>query len=213
MGFDGLVADKLAIRIDRSRVAVDLWDILAEAQAGRAHPLLLSAERPLERLLENLETLDPAFRIWLLAKRQTLTDRARLQLETAMREEGKRTAVREVLARALMNLDPTHEEAARVRIRARAEAGDIGAALGIYKALWDLLDEEYERRAVEGDAGADRGDQAGAARGRRVAARRGSGCDLGRRHGSRAARSAGAAKALVQADGVCRRLRGLGGDA
>ena len=143
-GFDGLAADKLAIRIDRSRLAVDLWDILEEARVGRAHPLLLETERPLERLLENLETLDPAFRIWLLAKRQTLTDRARLQLETAMREEGKRTAEREVLARALMNLDPTHEEAARVRIRARAEAGDIGAALGIYKALWDLLDEEYD---------------------------------------------------------------------
>jgi DNA-binding SARP family transcriptional activator/TolB-like protein len=144
MGFDGLLADKLAIRIDRSRVAVDLWEILGEAQAGRAHPLLLGTERPLERLLEDLETVDPAYRIWLLAKRQTLAERVRSLLETALREEGKRAAEREVLARALMNLDPTNEEAARVRIRARAEAGDIGAALGIYKALWDLLDEEYD---------------------------------------------------------------------
>jgi DNA-binding SARP family transcriptional activator len=144
MGFDGLLADKLAIRIERSRVAVDLWDILDEAKAGRAHPLLLGTERPLERLLEDLETVDPAYRIWLLAKRQTLAERVRVLLETAMRGEVKRAAEREVLARALMNLDPTHEEAARVRIRARAEAGDVGAALGVYKALWDLLDDEYD---------------------------------------------------------------------
>jgi DNA-binding SARP family transcriptional activator/TolB-like protein len=143
-GFDGIAADKLTVRIDRARVAVDLWDVLEEAQAGRAHPLLLHSERLLERLLEDLETLDPAFRTWLLAKRQTLTERVRHLIETAMREEGKRAAEREVLARALMNLDPTHEEAARVRIRARAEAGDIGVALGIYKALWDLLDAEYD---------------------------------------------------------------------
>jgi TolB-like protein len=143
-GFDGLAADKLAIRIDQSRVAVDLWDILEEAQAGRAHPLLLQFDRPLERLLENLETLDPAFRIWLLAKRQTLSERVRRLLENAIRDSGRLEAERETLARALMNLDPTHEEAARLLIRARAGAGDIGAALGIYKALWDLLDAEYD---------------------------------------------------------------------
>jgi DNA-binding SARP family transcriptional activator len=138
-GFDGLAADKLAIRIDRSRLAVDLWDILEEARAGRAHPLLFETERPLDRLLENLETLDPAFRIWLLAKRQTLAERVRMLIETAIRDPCRPVGGRELLARALMNLDPTHEEAARVLIRARAEAGDIGAALGIYKALWDLL--------------------------------------------------------------------------
>ena len=43
-----------------------------------------------------------------------------------------------------MRLDPTHEEAARVLIRARANAGDIGGALRVYKALWDLLDNEYD---------------------------------------------------------------------
>ncbi len=46
-------------------------------------------------------------------------------------------------ARALLNLDPTHEEAARALIRAHADAGDIGVALGIYKSLWDLLESEY----------------------------------------------------------------------
>src|SRR5262245_21994991 len=74
-GFDGFQADRLAITLDRSRVDVDLWSALNEAAAGRAHPLLLEFERPIDRLLEELEVLDPAFRIWLLAKRQTLAER------------------------------------------------------------------------------------------------------------------------------------------
>src|SRR5262245_59803048 len=143
-GFDGLAADKLAIRIDRSRVAVDLWDIVDDAEAGHAHLLLLACKRPLEGLLEDLETVDPAFRAWLLARRLALVDRVRVPLEVAMRRSGRHTQEREALARAIMNLDPTQEEAARVLIRARAEAGDVGAALGVYKALWDLLGEEYD---------------------------------------------------------------------
>ena len=46
-------------------------------------------------------------------------------------------------ARSLLNLDPSHEEAARAFIRCRAAAGDMGGALKAYKELWSLLDEEY----------------------------------------------------------------------
>ena len=47
-------------------------------------------------------------------------------------------------ARALLNLDPTHEEAARALISARAANGDVGGALGIYKTLWEVLADEYD---------------------------------------------------------------------
>src|SRR5205807_2063063 len=46
-------------------------------------------------------------------------------------------------AAAILNLDPTHEEACRYAMEARAVAGDIAGALRLYKALWDLLDHEY----------------------------------------------------------------------
>jgi DNA-binding SARP family transcriptional activator/tetratricopeptide (TPR) repeat protein len=143
-GFDGLTADKQALRLDRVRFEVDLWDIFDCAAAGRPHPLLLQSVRPMERLLDELDAVDPAFRVWLLAKRQSLGDRLMRLIETAMRDGTRPAADREGLARALRNLDPTHEEAARLLIRVRAEAGDIGGALGIYKALWDLLDDEYD---------------------------------------------------------------------
>ena len=143
-GFEGLHTDKVAIRLDRSRIDVDLRDILDDATVGRPHPLLLESERPIDRLLQEFDSLDPAFRVWLLAKRQSLSERLTQLLETAMGDASKSASTRDALARALMNLDPTHEEAARQLIRSRVKAGDIGGALRIYKALWDLLDNDYD---------------------------------------------------------------------
>ena len=143
-GFDGLTADKQALRLDRTRVEVDIWELLEEAAVARPNAILAQSEWPMERLLVELDTVDPAFRVWLMAKRQSLGDRLIRLIETAMRDTTKPAADREALARALRNLDATHEEAARVLIRARAEAGDTGGALGIYKALWDLLEQEYD---------------------------------------------------------------------
>lgn len=143
-GFDGIRTDKVAIGLDLSRTDVDLRDIFDEATAGRAHPLLLETERPIDRVLNELDSLDPAFRIWLVAKRQSLGDRLMRLIESAVNDAKKPSPDRETLARALMRLDPTHEEAARVLIRARASAGDIGGALRVYKVLWDLLDNEYD---------------------------------------------------------------------
>ena len=144
VGFDGFRTDKVAIGLEVARSNVDLRDIFAEATAGRAHPLLLETERPIDRVLEELDGLDPAFRIWLIAKRQSLGDRLIRLIEAAVHDANKPPQERETLARALMRLDPTHEEAARVLIRTRASAGDIGGALRVYKALWDLLDTEYD---------------------------------------------------------------------
>src|SRR6202011_1444659 len=44
---------------------------------------------------------------------------------------------------AIVNLDPTHEEACCYLMRMHAERGDVVGALRIYKALWDLLDRDY----------------------------------------------------------------------
>jgi DNA-binding SARP family transcriptional activator/TolB-like protein len=146
VGFDKFDADKHATRIDRNILDVDLWEVMAGAKRGEPHPILLNSERATESLLRELEAVDPSFRSWLLAKRQSLHDRLVAHLEDVLRgqADGGAAGNEERIARALMKLDPTHEEAARALIRARVAAGDIGGALGIYKALWDLLDNEYE---------------------------------------------------------------------
>lgn len=143
-GFDGLKSDKLSVTLDRSAISVDLVDVLDQARDGRAHPILLERQRLLDTLLEEFETIDPAFRVWLLAKRQSFHDRIVRLLETALRGQSTEQGGQRELALALINLDPTHEEAARTLIRAHVAEGDIGAALRVYKALWDLLEEEYD---------------------------------------------------------------------
>ena len=51
--------------------------------------------------------------------------------------------VKNEIATAIVNLDPTHEEACCHLMRVHAEQGDVAGALRIYKALWDLLDRDY----------------------------------------------------------------------
>ena len=143
-GFDGLTTDRLRVSLDRTRIDVDLSAILNDAAAGNAHPVLLQSERPIDRLLDEFDTIDPAFREWAQAKRQSFGDQLVRLLETALRDRSKSSPEREALARALLHLDPTHEEAVRLLIRWRAEAGDVGTALRIYKTLWDLLDADYD---------------------------------------------------------------------
>jgi DNA-binding SARP family transcriptional activator/TolB-like protein len=139
-----LVTSKSSVMLDRSRIEIDLWDLIGEAKAGRAHAALLATERPIDGLLAEFENIDPAFRVWLVAKRQTFHDRLIHDLEEALRAASPSEEMTSELARAILNLDPSHEEAARALMRARARIGDVGGALTVYKRLWDLLQDEYD---------------------------------------------------------------------
>jgi DNA-binding SARP family transcriptional activator/TolB-like protein len=144
VGYTGLQTEKLAVELDRRRVQVDLWAVVRDAQARRVHPLLLDAPRLTDRLLQDLDDIDPSFRTWVLAKRQTFHDRLLRSLEDALGSESVDNKSKKLVAEALVNLDPTHEEACRSLMRCRAEEGDVPGALRIYKTLWDLLDQEYD---------------------------------------------------------------------
>jgi DNA-binding SARP family transcriptional activator/TolB-like protein len=142
-GFEGLHTGKLAVTLEAKNVEVDLLQVLHQADRFRAHPFLLHTPGLTERLFEGLDDLDPSFRVWVLAKRQSIEDRLLRGLNAGLASpEIEPTAKRE-LAAAILNLDPTHEEACRYAMEARAAAGDVAGALRVYKALWDLLDEEY----------------------------------------------------------------------
>jgi DNA-binding SARP family transcriptional activator len=144
VGYEGLSSDKLAIEFDRASIEVDLWAVLRDAEAGHAHALLFEQPRPIEAMLEGFEDLDPSFRVWLLAKRETINNRLLRALEAALRNDGSDTADRSEVAEAIINVDPTHEEACRLLMRARAAAGDTAGALKIYNSLWELLGDEYD---------------------------------------------------------------------
>jgi tetratricopeptide (TPR) repeat protein len=95
-------------------------------------------------LLVGLEDLDPAFRAWVLAKRQTLSDRLLRALENVLAQQAHDLPDAGHVAEAILNLDPTHERACRQLMRTHAAAGNMARALSSYKSLWDLLDNEYD---------------------------------------------------------------------
>jgi DNA-binding SARP family transcriptional activator/TolB-like protein len=142
-GFGGFVAERLMIGVDIGQVEVDIESVLQQAENGRVHPLLLDAPALDERLLEGMDDLDPSFRVWVLAKRQTVHERLMRSLEAGLIGANVPRDTKKRFAAAIVNLDPTHEHACRYLMLAHAEEGDIAGALRIYKSLWDLLDRDY----------------------------------------------------------------------
>ena len=142
-GFDGFNAGRLSVGLDLDRVAVDVESVLQLAETARVHPLLLDTQRLDERLLEGMDDLDPSFRVWVLAKRQTIHERLMRDLDAGLAAEDVASEMRKKIAAAIVNLDPTHEQACCQLMQAHAEEGDVAGALRIYKALWDLLDRDY----------------------------------------------------------------------
>ena len=142
-GYDGFIAERLVIGLDVSRIEVDIESVIRLAEAGQVHPLLLATPQLDGRLLEGMDDLDPSFRVWVLAKRQTIHDRLMRSLDEGLTSASVAADVKKKIAAAIVNLDPTHEYACRYLMRAHAEEGDVAGALRIYKALWDLLDRDY----------------------------------------------------------------------
>lgn len=146
---DGLHIDVREIGFQARSIEVDVSAVINAAEAGQVHPLLLERRNLADELMAGLEDLDPSFSSWLLAKRHTIRDRLLRALENALASEAGDLAAQGKLAQAILNLDPTHEDAARRLMRARAMVGDTGGALRVYKALWDLLDEDYGMEPAE----------------------------------------------------------------
>src|ERR1700733_13259206 len=142
-GYQGFSAGRLSIQLDPAMVEVDVESIIKAAETGNVHSLLLNTPNLEEHILEGLGDLDPSFRVWVLAKRQTIHDRLMRSLGPALVATDVSANARKDIAAAIVNLDPTHEEASCHLMQVHAEQGDVAGALRIYKALWDLLDEDY----------------------------------------------------------------------
>jgi DNA-binding SARP family transcriptional activator/TolB-like protein len=142
-GYQGFSAGRLSIHLTADKVEVDIESIIRLAESGNVHPLLLNTPDLGERILEGLDDLDPSFRIWVLAKRQTIHDRLMRSLGAGLAATNLAPSAKTEIAGAIVNLDPTHEEACCHLMQIHAEQGDVAGALRIYNALWNLLDRDY----------------------------------------------------------------------
>ncbi|MGL4323393.1 MAG: BTAD domain-containing putative transcriptional regulator [Beijerinckiaceae bacterium] len=142
-GFDGFLADKLRIAITAPVFSTDIGDIVIAATQGQAHSLIDGQSNIIDDLLAPLESIDAAFEAWTAGKRRYFEDLLTKRYEAAL-SDSKAQCDREALARALSAIDPSNEIATRHLMKARFDKGDVSGALGAYKALWDLLDEDYD---------------------------------------------------------------------
>jgi len=142
-GSDALRIDAHEIGFERDAIDVDVWNVVHAAETGEVHPLLLERQQLTDELLSGLDDLDPSFRLWVLAKRHALSDRLLRALERGLAQNLHDPAKVAQLAEAIINLDPTNENACRSLMLASATTGRMAHALRAYKALWDLLDEDY----------------------------------------------------------------------
>ncbi|MEJ1157902.1 BTAD domain-containing putative transcriptional regulator [Prosthecomicrobium sp. N25] len=145
VGYDGFAAERFDVALGTGGVRHDLGAVVEALDEGRVPAALLERRRLGEAVLAGYEEIDPAFRVWLLAYRQQISDRLTRLLEAGMTvaerlDDRDRLKLR---AEALINLDPTHEVACRHLMRLKAQAGDVAGAHKHYKTLWDLLDEDY----------------------------------------------------------------------
>lgn len=148
-GFDGFSTSRTEVALDPQAISVDVLDVLTQAQAGRAHPVLFRSPRVFEGMLEEFAEMDPGYRTWLLAERQSRHDQVIRLLQSAMVDPDRSKRNRSELAQAVFNLDPTHERAARLLIQGHWDEGDVGGAFGIYKRLWDTLALDYDAEPSE----------------------------------------------------------------
>jgi DNA-binding SARP family transcriptional activator len=136
-------ADRLSVSVDLSQIDSDLCRIRRELEGGSVHPLLLEQKRLFEGFLAGFDDLDPSFRTWLIVQRQCLHGYAVRRLEEMVAFQTDLLAMRRI-GLALLNLDSTHELGCRTAMEAAVRLGDTAGALRHYKALWDVLNDEFE---------------------------------------------------------------------
>src|SRR6267154_2608216 len=104
-GYGGFDTGRLSIRLNAEKVEVDVESIVRLAESGSVHPLLLNTPDLGERILEGMDDLDPSFRIWVLAKRQTIHDRLMRSLGAGLVASDVVSVAKTEIATAIANLD------------------------------------------------------------------------------------------------------------
>lgn len=134
-------ADKTVLRIDLSRVRIDA--LVAEAGAIADDPgnILWLAEGGLGGLLEQLDVEEEGFRGWLGPERERRRRELSIALDlmlAAVSQDRSPDKV-QMLASAILRVDPNSERAHRSLIRVHAGRGDLSAALNQYRSCADGL--------------------------------------------------------------------------
>jgi len=144
VGLTVLSADKTNVSLNRSAFRTDLDDFLESVDRGDPTDIPLHLEDINSSFLRGYDDIDPSFGSWMSLKRENVRRTLIQRLEAQLAEGSHRPDVTKRLARALFQIDPTHEIACQKLMKAYIDLGSSGSALGVYKQLWEHLEEEYD---------------------------------------------------------------------
>ena len=137
-------ADKVRVSLNTAHLESDLNDMLSSIRAGYLPDCLLNETRITETFLYGYDDTDPLFADWLRVQRESLRQLLIRTLEAQLADQSRPILHVKRTARALCQIDPTHEPACRYLMSAYVETGDVAGALLAYKRLWEHLDNEYD---------------------------------------------------------------------
>lgn len=138
---DLLHADRDMVRLDTSACWIDAVALLSEEPGAE------TVRKELARhcqgdLLADLNKVSAAFDRWLIAKRSAFAESLRKLLEGKLSNADARE--REEIAQRLIDVDPTHEGASRILMRALADRKERVKALAEYKRLHEVLKRAFD---------------------------------------------------------------------
>jgi DNA-binding SARP family transcriptional activator len=117
---------------------------MSSIELGQPTNILLNEIRITDEFLYGYDDVDPSFSHWMRLKRESIRQNFIRGLEAQLFNPLLPTETTKRVARALLNLDPTHEIACQKLMCAFVDSGNVVGALAAYKQLWDRLEEEHD---------------------------------------------------------------------
>lgn len=139
---ESLIVDRQSVSLDRTKIAVDVQELLDAALRRDVRVLQAIPEGFADQILYGFEDVGPAFAEWLGETRRRLRAQVLEAIEKVLSDRSIDAGTRIKLARLILRIEPLHENACRFAMLALAEAGDIGQALSLYGEFYQRLDDE-----------------------------------------------------------------------
>jgi len=140
----GLTIDKLYVSLDPAAFATDLETTLKTIDYDHPAELTFNELCITDAILCGYDDVSPSFHSWLTVTREKIRRQMIARLEGRLSETRCTIEMTKRIARALLQMDPTHEVACQHLMRAHVASGSTAGALAAYKQLWDHLEQAFD---------------------------------------------------------------------
>lgn len=146
IGFEGFVADRQLVYLDRELVKTDYGEAISSLRNGNIPELFLRTTDVVEQFAYGFDVHDASFSAWLQITKQGLYEELVGRLQHVLRSESTSDLDRDNAAECLLKLDRSNEEATRQLILSYAQKGNPTRSTQLYDELWHLLDIQFDAK-------------------------------------------------------------------